>query len=635
MKLRYRIFVSNLDALSYSGDALSIAFKNIDNWEYNAVQGTDSFSIDISSSSIAVDFYNESGGGQQYTQDFTSLSTIDDFIEFNGDLYIGLDDLQKFIEIGIIEIDTTDTLIYCFKQNSENDALNKSLTTGEIIAGKFNHSIGVKNINIDVKNYSLTNAYNYVFIPSLKRYYYVDSVEIISADYKRLHLKEDVLMTWKDLIKSQSAFVTRYGNATDKSLIDERYPLKDIPSTQYFTPVNVAGASVSQFKYVMDSNGLNVLLKTKDETLTFLAQDNIPAPTGTNLPVLQNTRCDVDHLYMLKVSDYAHVIHACLLNDNPATYIHSILLFPFDFHDIIPNYQSTIRQSRLYCGGKLLGIGTNGYEWKSYTDVAQSDPYFYETNLGQSPYIVVADFMFNVSGGVTITDSFLDYSPNTLWEIYLSFVGWVQVDAKQLYNKRIMIYYTIDFDTGLSTAYIYNRTDDKIIHSSTCQLGMRLSVATSNIEELSKQKQATSLNLIMGLLSSSLAIVGGGASGNALAVAGGVLSAGKTISGAVNSFNTMFERAQISYGSSDNALYSPNSIVIRKTTHQSVISGASELAEYQKLNGYPYRKFVDLNTLSSDYYVEIGTIHFNPMNADIYQDEITEIVELLQNGVIF
>lgn len=634
MKLRYRIYVTNLDTLSYSG-ALDIAFKNIDNWEYNAVQETDSFSIDISSSSIAVDFYYESGGGQSYTQDFTSLSTIDDFIEFDGDLYIGLDNLQKFIDLGIIEVDTTDTLIYCFKQNSENDALNKSLTTGEIIAGKFNHSIGVKNINIDVKNYSLTNAYNYVYIPSLKRYYFVDSVEIISADYKRLHLKEDVLMTWKDLIKSQSAFVTRYGNATDKSLIDERYPLKDIPKTQFFTPVNVAGSNVVSFKYLMDTNGLNVLLKTKSDVFTFLTQDSIPAPSGTSLPVLTNKRCAVDHIYMLKISDYGAVVRACLLNDNPATFIHSALLFPFDFNDIIPNQQTTTRSSHLYSGDKMLGYDSGGLVWKNPSSASENDPLFYETNLGSSPYIVVADFMFNVSGGITITDTFLDYSPNTLWEIYLTFVGWVQIDVKQLYNKRIMIYYTIDFDTGLSTAYIYNRTDNKIIHASTCQLGMRLSIATSNVEELAKQKQATALNLIMGLLSSSLAVVGGGVTGNGLAVAGGVLSAGKTITGAVNSFNTMFERAQISYGSSDNALYSPNSIVIRKTTHESVLTTLSELTEYKKLNGYPYRKYVALNTLDSDSYVEIGTIHFNPMNADIYQDEITEIVELLQSGVIF
>ena len=40
-----------------------------------------------------------------------------------------------------------------------------------------------------------------------------------------------------------------------------------------------------------------------------------------------------------------------------------------------------------------------------------------------------------------------------------------------------------------------------------------------------------------------------------------------------------------------------------------------------------------MSTLSG--YVEIGEIHFDPKNADIYQDEITEIVELLQKGVIF
>ena len=54
---------------------------------------------------------------------------------------------------------------------------------------------------------------------------------------------------------------------------------------------------------------------------------------------------------------------------------------------------------------------------------------------------------------------------------------------------------------------------------------------------------------------------------------------------------------------------------------------------YKHMQGYPANIYGTLSSFSG--YVEVGEIHFDPMNADIYQDEITEIVELLQKGVIF
>ena len=55
-----------------------------------------------------------------------------------------------------------ETLIYIYSQNSENHALNKSLTLINIISGKFNHSIGIKSLNIDVVNIDMN--FNYVYI---------------------------------------------------------------------------------------------------------------------------------------------------------------------------------------------------------------------------------------------------------------------------------------------------------------------------------------------------------------------------------------------------------------------------------------------------------------------------------------
>ena len=197
-----------------------------------------------------------------------------------------------------------------------------------------------------------------------------------------------------------------------------------------------------------------------------------------------------------------------------------------------------------------------------------------------------------------------------------------------------MVYFTFDMDTGLSTCYIYNATEHNIIWSASCQIGMKLSIAVSNAEELAREKQATSLNLIMGLMTSMVSMGVGGATANPVAMVGGIMGTGKTITNAVNSFNSMIEKAQITYGSSDTALYSPDKIVIRKTTHTRILTTVDEQNRYKHINGYPYNKYVNIGSLSSDNYIEVGEIHFNPKGNEIYQDEINDIIALLKGGVI-
>lgn len=633
MKLRYRIFVSNLDTLSYSGDALSIEFKNIDNWEFNAVQETDSFSIDISSTTIAVDFYYQSGGGQSYTQDFTSLSTNDDFIEFDGELYIGLDDLQKFIELGIIEIDTTDTLIYCFKQNSENDELNKTLTTGEIIAGKFNHSIAIKNINIDIKNYSIANGYNYVFIPSLNRYYYVDSVEIISADYVRLHLREDVLMSWQDLIKSQKAFVTRYEQSAGiLQLFDERRPMADkielIDFTSSLIDTPLANSLVN-CTLDFSNDGANpypnimVVTYSTDTPERIYANTKISAPSGSGLPDISSQLNNYEWVSFITPFELDELSHAYYSNDAVSSYIESVIWLPFN--PITPFSLQKLNSSAIFVRdkyidntGNYINSGGTGTPLPCYHTIASTN------KSGICPYLIIKDFTCpNIS-------LLSEREPHTNYEFYIAFVGWVKVDSSKISGSRILIYYTMDLKSGISTAYIYNFTEQYVIWSGTCQLGVKIDMTTSNLIENTKQKQANDLNMILGMLSSAVSFGVGVASENPVAIMGGVLSAGKTIAGYVNANNQIFERSQMSFGTANGSLYSNLEFKCIKATHELL---NIDVDIYKHMQGLPYNNYISLSNLSG--YVEIGEIHFNPMKENIYQDEIQEIVSLLKDGVIF
>ena len=85
----------------------------------------------------------------------------------------------------------------------------------------------------------------------------------------------------------------------------------------------------------------------------------------------------------------------------------------------------------------------------------------------------------------------------------------------------------------------------------------------------------------------------------------------------------------MSFGTSNTALYSKTEVQVRRSYHNLIPIDDSV---YGRINGYPSNTYESLSNLTG--YTEIGDIQFNPMNYNITQDEINEIVAILRNGVI-
>lgn len=546
-----------------------------------------------------------------------------------------MDQVLNFINKGYIEVDQFGkTSIIAYRLNDERNKLSKTLIPVTILDGNFKAPLGIKALELDVIDYNIDNSYNYVYIPKLKRFYYITNIQLTTKDYTKLLLQEDVLSSWSTLIKSQTAFVTRYGGSTNVLLYDDRYPLIDETNISYITPGNITGSNVKQFKLVMvtipgsTERAPNVFMKATCDMLTLTdSSQDISAPTGSGLPNIQSKRHAQEREYLMNINTLGQVVRACINNNAPASFIHSVLLLPFDLRDIFSDETSG---NYIYVGDKVLASGN---EWKSMNETTDA-PTCFMTKQGGSPYIKVADFNFNATGNITLDYNYRDYSPVTQWEIYLPFVGWQTLNPAAVIGKRIQVYYTFDFDTGLSTCFLYNYTDEKIIWSGSCEIGMKMTLATTNANELAIQKNATSLNLIMGLLTGAISTVVGAKTGHASQVVGGITGMAGNVVTAINSYNSLIERAQITYGTSDNALYSPMEVVIRKTTHAKLITSTDEENRYKNLNGLPYKQYVALSSLTTGNYIEVGEIHFNANGNNIYQTEIDEIVALLKNGVI-
>ena len=89
--------------------------------------------------------------------------------------------------------------------------VNKTLTLNKTVNIVFRQSVDEQAPVIIMNIDNLQNS-NYIYIPTFKRYYFISAVDNYTANLVRLHLKTDLLMTYKDIILSTTVQIT----ATEK-----------------------------------------------------------------------------------------------------------------------------------------------------------------------------------------------------------------------------------------------------------------------------------------------------------------------------------------------------------------------------------------------------------------------------------
>ena len=89
--------------------------------------------------------------------------------------------------------------------------VNKTLTLNKTVNIVFRQSVDEQAPVIIMNIDNLQNS-NYIYIPTFKRYYFISAVDNYTANLVILHLKTDLLMTYKDIILSTTVQIT----ATEK-----------------------------------------------------------------------------------------------------------------------------------------------------------------------------------------------------------------------------------------------------------------------------------------------------------------------------------------------------------------------------------------------------------------------------------
>lgn len=131
--------------------------------------------------------------------------------------------------------------IELYKNTSEENAIEKIIVDKKTIDGTLKTTIDITNFSVIFNFFDDWNNYNYVYVEKLKRYYFIDSKRIVNNSLVEYDLIEDVLMSFKDLIRNQNILLTESETAfsgsqnnymgENKLTIANSYEMEDLFNT--------------------------------------------------------------------------------------------------------------------------------------------------------------------------------------------------------------------------------------------------------------------------------------------------------------------------------------------------------------------------------------------------------------------
>lgn len=118
---------------------------------------------------------------------------------------------------------TGGVILDLYQSTAESNRLDKTkyLTSVGTLNGAFREETNVLNPSITIEYVGVPD-FNYVYIPSLNRYYFVTNVTSIRYNVWQIDMSVDVLMTYKDAIIRCPAFIDRNENTYNDNIIDTR-----------------------------------------------------------------------------------------------------------------------------------------------------------------------------------------------------------------------------------------------------------------------------------------------------------------------------------------------------------------------------------------------------------------------------
>lgn len=243
--------------------------------------------------------------------------------------------------------------------------------------------------------------------------------------------------------------------------------------------------------------------------------------------------------------------------------------------------------------------------------------------------------IFNL-GSITISEyfhSFLDYAPYTKIELYLPYIGFVNLDVNEVMGKTIVIEYVVDIFSGKCTAFISRGTgsDRSIIMAVDGTIGIDVQIGGGQGAEIARNMLKLGISATAGAITVGMGAVAVGTSktintASKIASIAGV-SAGYLSNTAINAIQA--GQSHISKGGATQSgvnFFAPQNCYL-------VITRPSPRypTNYNHTVGKPSGVYATLGDLTG--FTVVDSIHVEGLDTAT-SDEIAEVERLLKQGVI-
>lgn len=215
--------------------------------------------------------------------------------------------------------------------------------------------------------------------------------------------------------------------------------------------------------------------------------------------------------------------------------------------------------------------------------------------------------------------NFLDYPPYTEYQLWLPYIGSVELNA-DVVGHTLKIQYAIDIPSGYATAYVKDEELDSIYIQRSGTIGLSIPISGYNSVDYNRQKN----NAIFSAAASGTAALIGFASGN---VPMGIAGTTALATGIATSMSNAHKNiAHSTQSDTMTPFYDPQECILIINRPRSYYP-----AGYAHQYGKPSNRIESLSTLNG--YTKVADVHMEGFEGAT-QTEIDEIETLLKEGVI-
>lgn len=125
--------------------------------------------------------------------------------------------------------------IVLYVNASEINSVDKNLTELTTLTGTLREQSSIIDPIITISNIdNYIGSMNYAYIPEFNRYYFITNVESVQKNLWKVSFHVDVLFTYRDAIRANSAIIERNENEYDLKLNDGLFRTQQNPRIAQF-----------------------------------------------------------------------------------------------------------------------------------------------------------------------------------------------------------------------------------------------------------------------------------------------------------------------------------------------------------------------------------------------------------------